>query len=61
MKIKRITFAEKKGCLGKTKHKSILAAQNHLEDLRQFSKTPQNLNYYKCHFCDGWHCGNKSE
>jgi len=62
MKIKKITVAERRGCLGKIKHNSELAAQQHLDSLRPFSKTPQNLNYYKCQFCYGWHCGNnKSE
>ncbi len=62
MKIKRITIQERRGCLGKTKHNSVLAAQNHLDNLRQFSKTPETLCYYECKYCKGYHCGNsKSE
>ena len=60
MKIKRITSAERKMCLGKTKHKSELAAKHHLEELRKFSKTPSTLNYYQCTFCIDYHVGNNS-
>lgn len=60
MKIKRITSAEKAGCLGKIKHNSELAAQYHLDELRKIGKNPHLLVWYKCQFCDGWHCGNNN-
>lgn len=48
-------------CLGKTKHKSVLAAEAQLQDLMQYSKTPQTLNWYKCLYCEFIHVGNKNE
>lgn len=60
-KIKPITDRERKMCLGKTKHKSILSAQEHLYNLELYAKTPERLNYYKCHFCKQYHCGNSNE
>lgn len=55
---KEITYFERKSCLGKTKHGSLLGATNHLMELRKFSKTPESLNWYKCTFCDYYHVGN---
>lgn len=60
-KIKRITKGEKAMCLGKTKHKSVLAASEHMHELMKFSLTPHLLHYYKCDFCGNYHCGNRKE
>lgn len=56
-----ISNGERKMCLGKTKHKSVLAAEAQLQDLMQYSKTPQTLNWYKCLYCEFIHVGNKNE
>jgi hypothetical protein len=58
-RIRPISDGERKMCLGKTVHKSVLAAETHLDELRRYSKTPQTLNWYKCHYCKFYHVGNK--
>jgi len=58
IKVKRITSLERRMCLGKTPHKSLLAAVEHVNELRKFSKTPASLNYYTCQFCKFYHVGN---
>ncbi len=58
MKIKKITRAEQRMCLGKIKHNSELAAQHHVDELRKVAKSPNLLVWYKCQYCDGYHCGN---
>ncbi len=45
-------------CLGKTKHKCKLGAEVQLEDLKKYTRTPETLAIYQCHFCKNWHCGN---
>lgn len=60
MKIRRITNFERRSCLGKIKHNSILAAQNHLDELKAVGNNPHTLNFYHCQFCKGYHCGNKT-
>lgn len=60
-KIKRLTRAEKKGCMGKTKHKTVLAASAHLTELIKFAKKDHSLHFYKCDFCGSYHCGNSKE
>lgn len=57
--MKPISDQERKGCLGKAQHKSVLAAQNALEQLKKYSRTPEHLNFYKCDFCKNFHVGNK--
>jgi len=57
-KIKRITKFEQRSCLGKTKHKSVLAASEHLNELIKFARPDHTLHFYKCDFCGFYHCGN---
>ena len=61
IRIRKISDGERRSCLGKIKHNSTLAAQNHLDELRVIAKTPHLLDYYKCQYCDGYHCGNNRE
>lgn len=58
--IKPISAKERAMCLGKTKHRSELAAREQLDHLRSDTcvTNKATLGYYKCDFCDGWHCGN---
>ncbi len=56
---KPITDHEKKGCLGKVKHKSELAARHQVDHDMKEVKKPHKYDYYKCEFCGYWHCGHE--
>lgn len=47
----------KKGCLGKVKHKSLLAAEYVLDEMRDRAV----MNIYKCRFCHHYHIGHDKD
>lgn len=58
MKIKPVSYLEKASCLGKTKHKTMLAAQTELNHLIKYADKVNSLEIYKCKFCKDLHIGN---
>lgn len=52
---KKISDNEKKGCFGKVKHKTKLAAEYVFDEMR--GRHSGILSIYKCAFCNFYHIG----
>ena len=61
MPAKKISPREKSACLGKVKHKTMLAAEASLDDMYKDAsvKDWHNLEIYRCLFCKDLHIGHK--
>ena len=55
---KQISEKERKMCLGKRQHKSLLSAE-HVLSLPRGTKKNENLEIYKCEFCEFYHIGHR--
>ena len=58
-----ISYAEKMMCLGKTKHRSLLAAEYEFQNLFKSKKANEKigLGIYLCHFCECYHIGHSRD
>lgn len=54
---RKIPNKAKSACLGKIKHKSMLAAEYTLDRMRLNVKDNHLLEVYKCEFCKFYHIG----